>query len=128
MRTFFIIFCHIATTLDSDSVVLDFEDGVSMGRKEIARELIPNALKLNWGRSERCVRINSFTSDLLIMDLESLIPVLDYVDSVLLPKVENKNHVLYLSDFLEKYENKETKVVSTPHDANSPHFHTDLYL
>ncbi len=50
-----------AQQLDADSVCLDCEDGVAVTRKSAARDVIPRMLgELNFGRSERAVRINPF--------------------------------------------------------------------
>jgi len=94
-----------ATTLDLDTCVLDFEDGVAISQKQQARALIPDALRnLNFKRAERSVRINSFASGFQGADLESLIPVFDQLDSILLPKVENAQQVDTLDRFLRKHD------------------------
>eukprot|EP01127_Copromyxa_protea_P015164 TRINITY_DN431_c0_g1_i1.p1 TRINITY_DN431_c0_g1~~TRINITY_DN431_c0_g1_i1.p1 ORF type:complete len:312 (+),score=56.92 TRINITY_DN431_c0_g1_i1:59-994(+) len=92
-----------ATTLDLDTVVLDFEDGVALSQKPEARKLIPNCVKeVNFGRAERCVRINSIASGLQNEDLECLLPVLSHIDSIVIPKVETKEHVEAIHEYLEK--------------------------
>ena len=64
-----------AAALDVDGVILDLEDGVSANRKDEARVIIAQALKtLDFGRSERLVRINPFYSGRAQADLEAVLP------------------------------------------------------
>ena len=59
-----------ATTLGVDSICMDLEDGVAYNRKPAARDTIVIALNtLNYGTSERLVRINPVTSPLIQADL-----------------------------------------------------------
>ena len=46
-------------TLGVDSICMDMEDGVAANKKAEAREVIAGAMKeLDFGKSERCIRIN----------------------------------------------------------------------
>jgi hypothetical protein len=58
-----------------DCACLDMEDGVGISRKEDARLGIVHALKtVDFGRTERVVRINAFdTGDLAMRDLEAIL-------------------------------------------------------
>ncbi|MCB0206364.1 MAG: hypothetical protein KDH89_16205, partial [Anaerolineae bacterium] len=48
-----------ATGLGVDSIVMDLEDGVALGHKDVARSTVLSALQtLDFGRSERLVRVN----------------------------------------------------------------------
>src|SRR5574339_354725 len=52
-----------ATTLGVDCICMDLEDGVAITRKVEARAVVAQAMKeLDFGSSERCIRINSFGS------------------------------------------------------------------
>ncbi len=59
-----------STTLGVDCICMDMEDGVAMTRKTEARAIIAQAMKeLDFGGSERCIRINSIGSGLESYDL-----------------------------------------------------------
>lgn len=59
-----------AASLGADSVCLDLEDGVAPSSKPEARALISKALsELDFGRSERLVRVNAADSDLQAEDV-----------------------------------------------------------
>lgn len=46
--------------MDLDVAVLDWEDGVALSEKDNARRLVAHALSsTSFGRTERCIRINS---------------------------------------------------------------------
>lgn len=82
-------------TLNADIVCLDMEDGVALNQKPAAREGILNALQtLNFGRSERMIRINRYGSGLETDDLAQTIA--GHPDSVLLPKVESAEALHWL--------------------------------
>jgi citrate lyase beta subunit len=76
-----------ATTLDADSVCLDLEDGVALNQKEAARATIAAALKeLDFGRSERLVRLNRFGSGLEAEDFAQTVE--SRPDGFVIPKAE----------------------------------------
>ena len=92
-----------ATTLGVDSICMDMEDGTAINKKAEARAVIAQALKeLDFGKSERCIRINSigsgFEKDDLISALESK------PDSIVVPKIESAEQVKWVSDQIESYE------------------------
>ncbi len=74
----------------ADGVILDLEDSVPPAEKDAARILARNALvAMDWGRSERMVRINQGeTGD---ADLDAVAP--HNVHTILLPKVERPDQV-----------------------------------
>ena len=75
-----------ATTLQVDSVCMDLEDGVALNRKQEARETVGQALReLEFGRSEKLVRINPSSSGLQEEDLAAIVPA--HPDGIVLPKV-----------------------------------------
>jgi len=98
-----------AASSGADSVCLDLEDGVAPNRKSEARQLVVRALKeLDFGRSERLVRVNPADSDLAIDDLEAVLPARP--DGIVLPKVANGDQVRAISatiDIAEKAANLE---------------------
>lgn len=84
-----------AATLGADVVCLDMEDGVALSQKPAARESIRQALQsINFGRSERMIRINPYGSGLETEDLR--LTITGRPDSVLLPKVESAEALHWL--------------------------------
>ncbi len=74
-----------AAGLDVDGVILDLEDGVAANRKDEARGVILEALKtVDFGRSERLVRINPFYTQRAEHDLAAVLP--GKPDAVVVPK------------------------------------------
>lgn len=81
-----------AAGLGADCVCLDLEDGVAPSRKPEARELIAKALtELDFGRSERLVRINPAGSGLEGEDLQ--IASHPKLEGIVLPKAANAAQV-----------------------------------
>ncbi|XP_075597413.1 citramalyl-CoA lyase, mitochondrial isoform X2 [Balearica regulorum gibbericeps] len=77
-------------SLNVDCAVLDCEDGVALNRKREARLTVVKTLEeFDFGRAEKCVRINSVSSGLAEEDLEVLLQSQTLPSSVMLPKVEN---------------------------------------
>jgi len=75
-----------AASLGVDSMCLDLEDGVAANRKKEARTTIAKALaSLDFGKSERLVRVNPVHSDYLELDLAEILPARP--DGIVLPKV-----------------------------------------
>jgi citrate lyase beta subunit len=86
-----------ATRLGVDCVCMDMEDGVAINRKSEARRIIAQSLQeLEFGRSERLVRINAVGSGLEQEDLQA---VLSYKpDGIVVPKVETAAQVRWVSE------------------------------
>jgi citrate lyase beta subunit len=85
-----------ATALDVDCVCLDMEDGVALSRKDAARATIPDALReLDFGRSERLVRINPAGSGLEAADLEAALA--GRPDGIVIPKVAGADTIRWAS-------------------------------
>lgn len=77
-----------AASLGVDGVILDLEDGVANNRKDEARAVILEALKtVDFGRSERLVRINPFYTMRAEHDLEAVLP--GKPDAVVIPKANS---------------------------------------
>jgi citrate lyase subunit beta-like protein len=92
-----------ATTLGVDCICMDMEDGVAINKKAEARTVIVQAMKeLNFGKSERCIRINSIGSGLEAYDLAAALAT--NPDSIVVPKIESAEQVKWVSDHMETYE------------------------
>jgi len=92
-----------AATLDVDSICMDMEDGTALNRKEEARAVIAEAMRaLDFGASERCIRINSVGSG---WEKDDLAAALDArPDTIVVPKVEEPGHVAWVSEQIDAYE------------------------
>lgn len=76
----------------ADCVCLDLEDGVAENMKAEARVIIDGALhSVNFGNSERMVRVNSFASGRTRDDLAAVLPA--HPDAILLPKVAKPEQI-----------------------------------
>jgi citrate lyase beta subunit len=94
-----------AANLDVDCVCLDMEDGVAPNRKVEARRIIIEALNsLDFGNSERLVRINSIGSGLESDDLAILTNTKP--DAVVIPKIEYGAQIRWVSAIISDYENR----------------------
>lgn len=92
-----------AATLGVDCVCMDMEDGVAFTRKTEARAVIAKAMKeLDFGGSERCIRINSLGSGLESYDLVAALAA--NPDTIVVPKIEAADQVRWVSDHIETYE------------------------
>jgi len=92
-----------ATTLGVDCICMDMEDGVAVTRKVEARAVIAQAMKeLDFGKSERCIRINSFGSGFEKFDLVAALAT--NPDSIVVPKIETAEQVIWVSEHVETYE------------------------
>lgn len=92
-----------ATTLGVDTICMDIEDGVAHNRKAEARVTICEALqKLEFGRSEKLVRINPVGSGLEEEDLKAVLPARP--DGILIPKVQDATHVRRVSARIGDFE------------------------
>jgi citrate lyase beta subunit len=94
-----------ATTLGVDCICMDMEDGVAVNRKAAARDTIVEALHtLDFGRSERLVRINPVGSGL---EKEDLLAALEgHPDGVVVPKIETLDQILWTSQSISSVEKK----------------------
>lgn len=92
-----------AITLDVDCICMDIEDGVASNRKDKARQTIANALSsLDFGRSEKLVRINPVGSGFENQDLSATIP--SKPDGVVIPKVSDADQIRWVSEELNNFE------------------------
>ena len=92
-----------ALTLGVDCICMDMEDGVALNRKAEARAGIAAALReLDFGRSEKLVRINAAGSGLEEQDLQAVLP--GRPAGVVLPKVETAEQLQWASERIEAAE------------------------
>jgi citrate lyase beta subunit len=89
--------------LGVDAIIMDLEDGVAFDRKAEARAGAAAALReLDFGRSERIVRINPISSALAQDDLAAVAPA--HPDAIMIPKVERAEDVGAVSAALARIE------------------------
>ena len=92
-----------AVTLGVDCACLDMEDGVAINRKEVARQTIAKALStLDFGNTERLVRINPVGSGLEHDDLLTVVPARP--DGIVIPKVKDKTQIKWVSEQISALE------------------------
>ena len=92
-----------ALTLSVDCICMDMEDGVAINCKVDARATIAKALKeLDFGASEKLVRINAVGSGLEQADIEAVLPY--HPDGIVIPKVESVEQIEWGSNIIETAE------------------------
>lgn len=92
-----------AATLGVDCVCMDMEDGTAVNRKVEARQVIAEALEsLDFGATERLVRINSIGTGLENDDLEAALAA--HPDGIVTPKVETAEQVRWVSEKIGEFE------------------------
>jgi citrate lyase beta subunit len=104
--------------LDVDCVCMDMEDGVAINRKNEARMTIAEALStLDFGRSERLVRINPVGSGLETEDLK--VALSGHPDGIVIPKVETSAQLGWVSQEIDKF--YETRYGAGDTNRKRPH-------
>ncbi len=89
--------------LGADSVIFDLEDAVSLTEKDAARILVRNALNtLDYGKTEKIVRINALNTKFWQKDLEQIIPA--GPDVIMPPKIESAEDIKKICDYISKIE------------------------
>lgn len=92
-----------AIGLGVDCICMDIEDGVAANRKADARRTIVEALgRLDFGRTERLVRINAIGSGLETEDLQAVLPARP--DGLVIPKVGSAEEIRWVSEQLSAAE------------------------
>jgi citrate lyase beta subunit len=92
-----------STTLGVDCVCMDMEDGVAITHKAEARAVIAQAMKdLDFGNTERCIRINSVGSGFEKYDLAAAVAT--NPDAIVVPKIETVQQLRSISEYIEMYE------------------------
>ncbi len=95
-----------AAGLSVDSICLDLEDGVALNRKDAARGIIRKALgEVDFGASERLVRINPLNSERGKADLEAVLPA--HLDGIVLPKVQSPDELAWMDERLAQAEREQ---------------------
>jgi len=89
-----------AKTLPADALILDLEDAVAPDAKDRARDAVVAAVRSGFGKREVVVRINALGSAWGEPDVLAMAAA--HPDAVLIPKVQNPNDVLKVSDRLPK--------------------------
>jgi len=91
------------SSLDVDCAVLDCEDGVALTKKNEARDVICQMLgEVDFGRSERCVRINSIDSGMADDDVKAVFGARCRPQAIVIPKVESVDQVDWIADRLKR--------------------------
>jgi citrate lyase beta subunit len=89
--------------LDVDSVIIDLEDAVSLQQKNAARDVAARALKeLDFGETERLVRINALQSGLAHDDFKAIIDARPH--GLVVPKVETAEQLQDVAGWLTRAE------------------------
>lgn len=92
-----------ATQMDVDSIVMDLEDSVAFNNKDEARRTVSEALNtLDFGGSERLIRLNSVNTSLWKDDVEATVD--SRPDGYALPKVESAEQIQLVSYTLTEAE------------------------
>lgn len=90
-------------TLAPDCIIMDLEDGVAMSQKAAARQITAGALQaLDFGRSERLVRVNPVGTPLVAADLAAVVPARPA--GIVLPKTQSVDDIGWLDAQLAGYE------------------------
>lgn len=92
-----------AATLNVDCICMDLEDGTAFSRKAEARRVILQAMReVDFGHSERCIRINGIGSGLEQDDLAAALEARP--DAIVVPKVESAEQVRWVSAQIQAHE------------------------
>lgn len=92
-------------SLGVDSIIMDLEDGVALNNKVVARETVLQALtsgEIDFGASEKLVRVNPAQTGLQLDDLEKTIQGRPH--AYVVPKVESAHDIQSISQRLSEYE------------------------
>lgn len=83
-----------------DSIIMDLEDGVALSQKAAGRQTIVQALgEVDFGDSEKLVRINPIDSDLWQADLAAVADANPY--GFVIPKVESAAQLAAVNNWLD---------------------------
>ena len=99
-------FLEKAQTLPVDEVFLDLEDSVAPLAKEEARKNIVAALREgDWAGKTRVVRVNDLTTQWTYRDVIEIVEGAgEFLDCVMLPKVQDSTEVVWLDTLLTQIE------------------------
>ncbi len=100
----------------ADCVILDLEDSVAPAEKDAARALVRNTLlSVDFGSTERIVRINPLSTGYGRSDIEMIVPALP--DCILIPKCDGAKDVKDVEGIvaaIEKQNGIETEILLMP--------------
>lgn len=89
--------------LTVDSVIMDLEDGVALGQKSTARDVILAALReVDFGTTERVVRVNPLHTDFWTDDLAATLP--GRPNAYVVPKAENADDLALFATLIDAAE------------------------
>lgn len=90
-------------TLGVDCLCMDLEDGTALNRKAYARATVAKALQeLDFGKSEKLVRLNNVGSGFEQEDLATVLPC--HPDGIVIPKIESYEQIQWASELIEAAE------------------------
>ncbi|XP_053311303.1 citramalyl-CoA lyase, mitochondrial [Spea bombifrons] len=96
-------------SLGVDCAVLDCEDGVAINKKVDARHTIVKTLEeFDLGSAEKCVRVNSVSSNLAEEDLGVILQSRVLPSCLMLPKVENPDEIKWFAEKFHHYIKRRT--------------------
>lgn len=95
-----------APSLPADQVFMDLEDSVAPNAKEEARQNVVQALKEgDWTGKTVVVRVNDVTTRWCYRDVIDVVENAgEYLDCLMIPKVEHASHVTFVADLLRQIE------------------------
>lgn len=103
-----------ASSLDVDGVILDLEDGSALNRKDEARQTSATALdEVDFGSSERIVRINPVGSGLEEQDLSVIGQSDNPPDTIMVPKVESAAALNRVAAILTEIEERHQREIGS---------------
>ncbi len=99
-------FLEKAQTLPVDEVFLDLEDSVAPAAKDEARANVVAALRQgDWSGKTRAVRVNDLTTQWTYRDVIEVVEGAgEFLDCVMLPKVQDSTQVVWLDTLLTQIE------------------------
>jgi citrate lyase subunit beta/citryl-CoA lyase len=95
-----------APSLPADEIFLDLEDSVAPGEKDTAREPVIQALSAtDWGEKTVVVRINAVDTRWAYRDVVEIVEGAgEYIDCIMIPKVESPGQVEFVDHLLRMIE------------------------
>jgi citrate lyase subunit beta/citryl-CoA lyase len=90
----------------ADCVILDLEDSVAPAEKDAARVLVRNTLlSVDFGTTERIVRINPLSTEYGLADLEMIVPA--GPETILVPKCDEATDIEKIDEIMTRIEKKQ---------------------
>jgi citrate lyase beta subunit len=95
-----------AFALDADVIMLDMEDSVPVDEKEEARKRVVHFLKTgDWKKRVRSCRINAMNTSFAYRDIVEVVEQAgEYIDTIVVPKVEDPAEIKAIDYFLSQIE------------------------